>query len=176
MHNLCHEIPALGCVEPDATYGCPMMAWAGIGKGRQNLLRSPAQAAWCRLPVRPPETAPECPLAIVPALRCRSLLAMSVPFNSASAIWNAPIPRDTETAQAPRKHRSKLKRSTSRIATAQWPRRFHDRYLLQNNDFKILSLEEGTPMEIEFVAMVSERSGGISLGQAKWYCRCRGTP
>jgi len=107
-------------------------------------------------------------LPIVTSAAVRSLLAMSVRLNSASANWNAPIPRDTETAQVPRKHRSKFNRSASRIADSPIaapvsrsispPRKM---------TLKFLRSRRALAIEIEFVAMVRQRSGGISLAKAK---------
>src|ERR1700733_9255709 len=73
-----------------------------------------------------------------------------------------------ETAQAPRKHRSKLKRSASRTADSPMaapvsrsispPRTMTLRFFRSRRALAI---------EIEFVAIVRERSGGISLAKAK---------
>src|SRR6202000_501548 len=73
-----------------------------------------------------------------------------------------------ETAQAPRKHRSKLKRSASRIAdnpmAAPVSRSISPPRTMTLQFFRSRS---ALAMEIEFVATVRERSGGISLASAK---------
>src|SRR5271155_938881 len=93
---------------------------------------------------------------------------MSVRLNSASAIWNAPIPRDTDTAQAPRKHRSKLKRSASRIADSPMAAPVSRSISPPRTmTLKFFRSRRALAIEIEFVAIVTERSGGIPLAKAK---------